>query len=233
MINDVSVMETRQKELLNLVVDSYINTAEPVGSKFLAYKEKVGWSEATIRNDLRALEDEGFLSHPHTSAGRIPTERGYRFFVDSLDFDKTKINKKESDSLFQALKLNRDFELSRKNLAKELAEISGLTVLLAFSPNKIYYTGLANLFSQPEFGELKLIADVSAVFDRCEECLDNFYDEVEKNPRIFIGKEHPFGNLLSVVAFRFRNEGLFTLLGPTRMNYRHNLGLMNVVKEII
>ena len=66
-------METRQQQLLNLVIENHIATAEPVGSKFLVSEGNLDWSEATVRNELRILEEEGYLTHPHTSAGRIPT----------------------------------------------------------------------------------------------------------------------------------------------------------------
>ncbi len=73
----------RRKAILGLAIREYINTAQPVGSEALA-RHKLGVSSATIRNELAALENEGYLTHPHTSAGRVPTEKGYRYFVESL-----------------------------------------------------------------------------------------------------------------------------------------------------
>jgi len=233
-------MDTRQSQLLNLVVDSYIKTAEPIGSRFLLSKGKLDVGEATVRNDLRALEEEGFLTHPHTSAGRIPTEKGYRAYLAELDMAKAKISKKENDVLGMSLKepafakaTADKQEIGYKNLAKTLAELSDETVILAFSPEKVYYTGLSNLFSKPEFQQLQLVADVSQIFDHCEDCLKTFFDEVENEPKYFIGKEHNFGNALSVAAFRFGEDSLLALLGPMRMNYAHNFGLINKAKELL
>ncbi len=76
-------LSERRKNILGLVVREYINTAQPVGSEALA-RLKLGVSSATIRNELAALESDGYLTHPHTSAGRVPTEKGYRYFVESL-----------------------------------------------------------------------------------------------------------------------------------------------------
>ena len=73
----------RQRSILGLVVREYVNTAQPVGSQALS-RLKLGVSSATIRNELAALEDKGLLTHPHTSAGRVPTEKGYRYFVETL-----------------------------------------------------------------------------------------------------------------------------------------------------
>jgi heat-inducible transcriptional repressor len=78
-------MEDRKLAVLRAIVEDYVQTHEPVGSKALADRHSLGVSSATIRNDMSALEDEGYISAPHTSAGRIPTDKGYRLFVDKLN----------------------------------------------------------------------------------------------------------------------------------------------------
>jgi heat-inducible transcriptional repressor len=78
------VVEERKLEVLRAIVEDYVSTQEPVGSKALAERHSLGVSPATIRNDMAALEDEGYIAQPHTSAGRIPTDKGYRLFVDRL-----------------------------------------------------------------------------------------------------------------------------------------------------
>ena len=78
------MLEDRRLEVLRAIVEDYVATQEPVGSKALVERHDLGVSSATIRNDMAALEDEGYIAQPHTSAGRIPTEKGYRLFVDRL-----------------------------------------------------------------------------------------------------------------------------------------------------
>jgi heat-inducible transcriptional repressor len=78
------VLDDRKLEVLRAIVEDFVSTNEPVGSKTLAERHALGVSPATVRNDMAALEDEGFITHPHTSAGRIPTDKGYRLFVDRL-----------------------------------------------------------------------------------------------------------------------------------------------------
>jgi heat-inducible transcriptional repressor len=78
------VLDDRKLEVLRAIVEDFVSTNEPVGSKALAERHGLGVSPATVRNDMAALEDEGYITHPHTSAGRIPTDRGYRLFVDRL-----------------------------------------------------------------------------------------------------------------------------------------------------
>lgn len=77
-------MQERRLAVLRAIVEDYVTTREPVGSKALVERHHLGVSSATVRNDMAALEDEGLIAHPHTSAGRIPTDKGYRFFVDRL-----------------------------------------------------------------------------------------------------------------------------------------------------
>jgi heat-inducible transcriptional repressor len=78
------MVEDRKLAVLRAIVEDYVSTQEPVGSKALVERHQLGVSPATVRNDMAALEDEGFITQPHTSAGRIPTDKGYRLFVDRL-----------------------------------------------------------------------------------------------------------------------------------------------------
>lgn len=226
-------MDSRQEQLLLTVIAQYIATGEPVGSKFLVTEGAVNWSEATVRNELRALEEAGFLTHPHTSAGRIPTALGYRYYVDHLQVPTIKIGKSAEKKLTAARQ--GEPETSLKNLAKCLVEESGDMVLVAFNPDRIYYTGLSHLFQKPDFFSVDMAVNVSAVFDRCEEALQIFYPLVSAEPQFFIGHEHSFGEMLSVLAMRFGKErqSLIALLGPQRMDYRSNWGLMQKVKQLI
>jgi heat-inducible transcriptional repressor len=79
-----SMVEDRKLAVLRAIVEDYVSTQEPVGSKSLVERHQLGVSSATVRNDMAALEEEGFITQPHTSAGRIPTDKGYRLFVDRL-----------------------------------------------------------------------------------------------------------------------------------------------------
>jgi heat-inducible transcriptional repressor len=226
-------MDSRKHQLLTMVIESYIKNAEPVGSKFLVSFGGLDFGEATVRNELRALEEEGFLMHPHTSAGRIPTEKGYRYYVDQLNLEKNNFPKQDYQTLLSSVSAEEDYELSRKNLAKAVVELSQETVIIAFSPDKIYYTGLANLFNKTEFGNVEKVANISAMFDDCEQYLEDFFNKVEESPRYFIGSENPFDEMLSVISARFGKEGIVALLGPKRMDYKYNFSLIKKLLEII
>jgi heat-inducible transcriptional repressor len=77
-------LDDRKLEVLRAIVEDFVETQEPVGSKALVERHALGVSPATVRNDMAVLEEEGYIAQPHTSAGRIPTDRGYRLFVDRL-----------------------------------------------------------------------------------------------------------------------------------------------------
>src|SRR5215210_3727370 len=81
---EVRMQEERRLAVLRAIVQDYVATEEPVGSKALVERHGLGVSPATVRNDMAVLEEEGFITQPHTSAGRIPTDKGYRLFVDRL-----------------------------------------------------------------------------------------------------------------------------------------------------
>src|SRR5918992_5095613 len=78
------MQEDRRLAVLRAIVEDYVATEEPVGSRALVERHGLGVSPATVRNDMAALEEEGFIHQPHTSAGRVPTDKGYRLFVDKL-----------------------------------------------------------------------------------------------------------------------------------------------------
>ncbi len=228
-------MDTRQQQLLTLVIENYIATAEPIGSRFLVEKAGLNWSEATVRNELRELEEQGYLTHPHTSAGRIPTPKGYNHYIQSLKLENLKLAKNEGTVLEKAFEAMSDYEQARKNMAKALVELSRETIIVAFSPDFVYYTGLSNLFGKPDWADQGLVADVSEMFDRCEDFIPEFFNEVVEEPKFFLGDDHPFGDRLSVVSMRFGESGesLIALIGPQRMDYKHNWELMRKVSELI
>ena len=87
-------LDDRKKKILSSVVEDYIVTAEPVGSKTLAEKYNLNYSSATIRNEMKLLEEAGFLEQPHISAGRVPSTKGYRYYVDNLMNNKNRLSQK-------------------------------------------------------------------------------------------------------------------------------------------
>jgi heat-inducible transcriptional repressor len=229
-------MEERTGKLLHSIVKEYIKTAQPVGSKLLVDKYKLDVSSATVRNEMALLEEEGYIHQPHTSAGRVPTEKGYQFYVDNFLAVKEPKDAVK-DNLQQLLKkMAEDQQQLLKNFAKNLAESSGEMIFVGFNLYDSYYTGMANIFSQPEFAEQNLVYDISRVVDHLDEVMSRIFDLDLEKPRVMIGSQNPFGNMCSALVTEYhlnKDRGVFGLLGPMRMDYEANLGLVNYVRELI
>lgn len=226
-------MKERTQKLFDYTVRNYIKTANPVGSGLLVEKSGLNISPATIRNELMELEHEGFLYQPHTSAGRVPTEKGYKFWLANFAKDKDlgKIKKNSLGKVKSEFKKNH--ERLVKEIAKEASELTGSAVIVGFSQNEVYYTGISNLFSQPEFKKYELIYSISEVVDGIEEILPKLFSKVEDKTLILIGSDNPFSSECSIVMSNIGNGNLFTLLGPIRMDYEENAAVLNYIKELI
>ncbi len=228
-------MDIRKAQLLEMVVEEYIHTAQPVGSKILAEDGELDVSGATIRNELRALEEEGYLTHPHTSAGRVPTETGYRYYVDNFT-DTTpqpmkKIVHKHVEEIQQTV---TDHHAQLKAIAKRIAEWTNNAVMVVFETDSIYYTGISYLFSQPEFRDYAHAVRMSEIFDQCEERVGILEEHVEpQSTRIFIGKQNPLGSACSSVVWRPSTELMLLIVGPMRMDYKKSQALFTSLAEVL
>ncbi|HDQ22932.1 MAG TPA: hypothetical protein ENN28_03090 [Candidatus Uhrbacteria bacterium] len=226
-------MNERQKKLLNLIINEHIQTAEPVGSTFLVEKTGLKVSSATVRNEMADLEKQGLIYQPHTSAGRVPTEKGYQFYVDNF-VGKKEIKASWRNSFNQVLKVKLDQDQILKSLAKNVVELAEETVIVAFDKNNIYYTGLAKLFKKPEFSEQNLICNMSQVIDHLDDVVSKIFDQINK-VEILIGSKNPFGDDCSSVIGRYflkdKKSGLFIILGPKRMDYNRNLALVEYIRN--
>ncbi len=218
-------MDERKKKILDIIIKEHIDTAQPVGSTHLVNKYDLGVSSATVRNIMADLEEEGYIAQPHTSAGRIPTEDAYRLIL--LELKSKKLKEQELNEINE--KLNIEDEYSFKEVAKSLSSLSNAAVFWAFHKNNLYYTGISNLFHQPEFRETEVIFDVSEVIDRMDEIIVDIYDDIEEKPKILVGSDNPFGNFCSTILVKYRlnnKSGVFGILAPMRMDYERNLALI-------
>jgi transcriptional regulator of heat shock response len=228
-------MEKRKEKLLLSVIHEYIKKATPVASKMLAGRGGFKISSATLRNEMADLEEEGYLVQPHTSAGRIPTEAGFNFYLANLSEEKNlEIAGKEKKELERAA---RSAEYPEKTLAKVLAELSEEAVILAFGKNDVYYTGLSNLFAKPEFHDQDLVYRIGEVVDHLDEIINEIFEETKEEIKILIGKKNPFSADCGAVVSRYRGKnkkvGLVAVLGPIRMDYGKNIALVREVKELL
>jgi len=189
-------------------------------------------SSATVRNELVALEAAGLITSPHTSSGRIPTEKGYRFFIQNMATapDRPRVSMKSLRTPRLAP------EEAVKILARTLAEETDDAVVVGFGPHDVYYTGLSRLFAQREFEELAQVIMFTELIDRMDQVMTKVFPRVSDEVQIWIGRENPFGASCSaiVVGFHLRDQhGVLGLLGPVRMDYERGVSLMAYAQEVL
>ncbi|MCH7759689.1 hypothetical protein IID20_05020 [Patescibacteria group bacterium] len=240
-------MIRRQEKLLQLIIKEYVRTAQPVSSEYLAKNSHLKVSPATIRNEMVELTTQMYLCQPHTSAGRLPTLKGFEYYIQNLlkkkslsSAEKTilkQIRKKHLSS--RQLSQNRQSrEFLMKMMAQQMAALSGELSILAFNDHSFYYTGLSYLLAQPEFGEQDLIYDVSQIVDQLDRIMFDIFDSIGEEPEIMIGEKNPFSSSYSAIFIRCqlpsdRHCTLIGLLGPIRMDYDKNVALINYIQQLI
>lgn len=236
------MLSTRQQSIFNRVVDLYIETAQPVGSRQITevYTELYNrsYSPATVRHEMGVLEGLGFLTHPHTSAGRMPTDRGYRYYVDnSLQEDSPEQAVFQDAAQRLAPALGEADDLGEK-ISEILSQLS-LHVSVVIVPdekrkkNRAFVQGSSRLLDQPEFQDKDSVKPLLEIFENREmlpSCLPSAGQD--SSFTITIGEENSIQALkqCSVVASRYSTEsgrpGVLALIGPRRMRYSRMVPLI-------
>jgi transcriptional regulator of heat shock response len=230
------MLSTRQATLLHTLIKEYIDTAKAVSSGQLVDRHALAVSPATLRNDMAALTDDGYLLQPHTSAGRIPTEKAWRWYISQEPPEA--LTKREQALLRSVVDGHRhqQDELLRQ-LAKTMAGMVEESVLVAYGRHDTFYTGLSNLFAQPEFEHVDLMQSVSRVVDRLDDVVAKFYDRVGAEPSVLVGRENPFSHQCGAIIVRYRlgenSEGLIGILGPVRQDYPEHLALIRYATSLL
>jgi len=232
-------MEDRHKKILAAVIEEYTNSAVPVGSKVLVEKYGFDLSPATIRNDMNELEEGGYLYQPHISAGRIPTDKGYRFFVEEIMKDQ-KLSLSEQKKLqAEMLKLKAQNSRLSRTTAKLLSSLSGNLVITG-QENDFYDFGMSELLTKPEFQEIDEFCRVAEVLDYIDENIDTILAKVKDGEtKIFIGHENPIKEIsnCSMVVSPYKTKegerGVLAIIGPKRMKYAKNKSLLDYVRKLI
>ncbi|HUY85397.1 MAG TPA: transcriptional regulator [Candidatus Dormibacteraeota bacterium] len=224
-------MTDRQQKILNAIVEQYAEVASPVGSMLLAKLFDV--SSATIRAEMAELEHFGYIMQPHTSAGRVPTDKGYRYYVNNLNENsQPRIQSGRAEKALAARVQHAGApERMIRNAVDTLVELTH-NLGLATIGNQLYISGLSNLFGQPEFVSGMHVQQVAHLLDNLEPWLREAAPN--KPLSVYIGSENPIGRAAgcSLIISRFRSpfsdRSYIGTLGPTRQSYR---AVMNLVSR--
>lgn len=233
----------RQIELLKGLIDEYIKTAKPVGSDTLEKKHNVSASPATIRNEMVRLTEMGYLQKPHSSAGRMPTPEGMKFYISELMKEK-ELSVGEEVAMKEKV---WDYRSQENRFLKEITRsLADKTKALAIATNDegdLYCSGYAHILDMPEFFDIDVTKNLLEAIDH----YDYFHRLTENSPateeaeevRVLLGDE--LGSLLrgpySIVFTHYltpmQNHGAVGVIGPVRQNYMFVVPTVRSVSHLI
>jgi heat-inducible transcriptional repressor len=225
-------MTPRQESILKAIVEQFAEVASPVGSSLLAKVFNV--SSATIRAEMAELERLGYITQPHTSAGRIPTDKGYRYYVNSLaDLPvgtHSLAERRGEKALAARVQHAGAPDRMIRNAVDTLVELTH-NLGLATIGSQLYMSGLSNLFGQPEFVGGVQVQQVAQLLDNLEPWLR---EAAPNEPlSVYIGQENPIGRaagctlIISRFSSPFSDRSYIGTLGPTRQSYRDVMTLVS------
>jgi heat-inducible transcriptional repressor len=219
-------MTDRQIQILAAIIEQHAEIAAPIGSVMLAKLFDV--SSATIRSEMVRLEEMGLITQPHTSAGRIPTDAGYRYYVNMLTeaYDgKAALPAIDRGARAIEARVNTHSDHADRAIRSAVDSLVELTHNLGIATigDELYMSGIGNLFSQPEFAQSNHAQDVARLLDNLEPWLREAAPNEPLN--VYIGSENPIGKAsgVSLIISRFHSpysdRSYIGVLGSTRQSY--------------
>ena len=226
-----TTLDERKKKIFAALVRDYLESAEPVGSRTIWKTHMRDLSPATIRNEMADLEDAGLIHQPHTSAGRIPTDKGYRYFVDNL-LESKPLSQKEAELIKRHIKeLHNNIEEILHDSVKLISSLCNYTSIALFPSNyksafRVLSSGVSKLLEQPEFNHSNQVQPLLEMLDH-EEFMSKVLSKYLQNKEVTIkigheNKPAEMQNISIIIKsceFRGHQIGGFGVIGPTRMTY--------------
>lgn len=214
----------RQIEILKSIIEEYIETAEPVGSVTLEKKYSLSSSPATIRNEMVKLSTLGYLKKPHSSAGRVPTPLGMKFYVRELmkerelsTVEEVRLKEQVWDDREKAYKCLRE-------VVKSLSQKTG-TLAIATMEGQIFVAGYANILDMPEFFDIRITQELLRILDE-EEFFNDIFAQYpsDRDVHVLVGEDlgrlrGPYGFVYTRYETPMHSHGEVGVLGPVRLNY--------------
>ncbi len=231
----------RRDIVLGMVIQQYIKSVEPVSSAFIAEEYDRDISSATIRNILAELETDGFLTHPHTSAGRIPTQRGYRYYVDFL-MQEIQLLEEERKRVVKEYEVGiEQLESLIEKTTEIVADLTHCTSIVTIdgSPRVFACRGTNYLAETVGVYGVQKMAEILKALEEKERLLEVIRRDLDRKIKIYIGHETACSALencaLAVSRFETRRgpSGRIAVLGPTRMDYQRVVSALECVSELI
>lgn len=234
-------MKSRKEQILAAIIKEYSDSALPVSSMQLFEKYDFECSPATLRNDMLVLEEDGYLAQPHTSAGRVPTDKGYRYFVDTLMKDRELDIDAQKKMQHEILHLRTERAKLSRMLAKMISSMSHSFAFAGFEDDKddFFETGVQELLRQPEFGKKENIKYLTEALDNIDKSIKRLNKVEGKEVELYIGKENKYLPMkdCSMIVAKYQlpsgEKGFIALLGSKRMEYAKNISLLEYLVKIL
>lgn len=229
-------MNERQKQVLKIIVDEFVRAHEPVASNHVVEMLPFEVSSATVRTDMAELTEAGLLAQPHTAAGRIPTEEGYREYIKSTMAEQKELSIRQREMLSAHFKKLKSLQDRFREAAKMLSELSGSVSLLIDEGDQVYMSGLANLPKLPEFRDTDFGEELMSLLEDPAAQMKKISAKQDANtPTIFMGSQNPVMGKASIVVTRFGTNGqkIISVVGPVRMHYGKTLPAIEYITKIL
>ncbi len=233
-------IKQRKDRILAIVVGQYIKTITPVGSHFLTAEYNLDVSPATVRNILAELEEQGYLTHPHTSAGRIPTQRGYRYYVDHLMNEIQLLEEEKRRIQSEHKQYTNQLEALMEKTSETLSDLTHCTSIISIDGwgSKIILKGTSHVVGYPEQVDVLKIQAILRILEEKERLLSLINRDLEHKTEIFIGHEMALKEMesCSLAVSSFEQEGVtgrIAVLGPTRMDYDRVVSALEYISDLL
>ena len=232
--------QARKDRVLAIVVDEYIKNVSPVSSSLIVQEHHLDLSPATVRNILAELEEDGFLTHPHTSAGRVPTQRGYRYFVDNL-MHEIQLLREEKERIQAEYKQGmRELEALLEKTSEMISDLTHYTSIVSVDGgDKLFYKGISFVAGYPEFHDFARIKQILHALEEKGRILEVINRDLERKIQIYIGSEIAYkeidGCSLAISSFKMDKgpSGRIAVLGPTRMDYERVVSTLEYFSQLM
>src|ERR1035437_1417910 len=236
-----SDIQLRKDRILAIVISRYIKTVAPVGSQYITEEHDLDVSPATVRNILADLEEEGYLTHPHTSAGRMPTEQGYRYYVDHLMHEIQLLEEEKRRISHEYKRHVNQLEDLMEKTSQVISDLTHYTSIVSLDDgdgHKIICKGTSYVVGYTENTDILKIQAILNILEEKERLMELINRALENRIKIYIGHEMALKDMesCSLAISRFEKDGVkgrIAVLGPTRMQYDRVVSTLEYISQIL
>lgn len=228
------MLKERQQIILEAIIREYIQSAKPISSAEILEDLDLNISPATVRSEMLKLDELGFLEQPHTSAGRVPTDRGYRFFVDHA-LDDVLLDRSERNRIRELFTHDMPDVFARE-CSRTIAHITRTFTAIGIDDDMLTDRGFTEILDEPEFQDIKDVKQFGKLIDLLDEDMQSLVEDDEE--KILIGGENPmkearpYTMMITHWTHPKGFKGFIALVGPRRMDYQKNISLIRYINSL-